>query len=528
MEVHYLSLVVMGLCGVWILLSVRARREYIDTVQNRIASRRLNMEELRTRMRDPATLQLLEQTLDSKVPRQTAYALEQLAGLDNYPLEPKLKQVADSPAPELRAVVYDLARARKFPELLDQAFEDIRAARPGSETQAVSAAVAYAVSMSPDSAALSKRLLDHPSFVVVARTLETIGDHSELTPELVTYEWLQAAATDPDPKRRELAALAVRSRGDQGTEVLHRLLRDPDFAVRDAALRTAGALQNRVYLESMIQALSSSRLRGAAIDALASYGSRIVGTLSDLLEDEKLPMGIRRQIPRVLRKIPHQRSVEVLLGAIGQPNLELRSAVLRALNRLRESNPKLDYGEEPVTRQILNEAKYYGELAATLAPFKKQDTRSTAATLLAKTLEERLHNTIERLFRLLGLRYPPKQIYAAYLAVHRGRPEELTAALEFLDNILERELKRILLPLLDYDAAQSANTPNVHLDVEEKDVPSALRDLMQSGDVWLVSCAMATAAELKVRQLAPEIKRVSQNAGTEVAQVAAPALAALA
>jgi AAA family ATP:ADP antiporter len=220
--------------------------------------------------------------------------------------------------------------------------------------------------------------------------------------------------------------------------------------------------------------------------------------------------------------------VDVLLAGIGQPNFELRSAVLRALNRLRETDPKLDYGEQSVTRQILNEARYYAELAAALEPFRKQEKPSTAATLLVKTLEERLHATIERLFRLLGLRYPPKQIYAAYLAVNRRRPDEYTAALEFLDNILERELKKLLLPLLDQDASHGAAASSVHLGVEEKDVPSALRDLMQSGDAWLVSCAIATAAELEVRQLAPEINRISQTAGAQVAQVAAPALAALA
>jgi AAA family ATP:ADP antiporter len=261
---------------------------------------------------------------------------------------------------------------------------------------------------------------------------------------------------------------------------------------------------------------------------LAGFGVRIVGTLSDVLNDETMPLSIRRQIPRVLRDIPDQRSVDVLIEAIGQKNLELRSAVLRGLNRLRESQSGLKYGPEFVGKQILNEARSYYELAAALAPFKRQEKPSTAATLLAKTLEERLRLTMERLFRLLGLRYPPKQIYAAYLAVNRRKADEFTTALEFLDNLLDRELKRVLLPLLDYDLSKGPSSANVHFGVLEKDVPTALRDLMNSGDEWLVSCAIATAAELNLRQLAPEIDRVSQSAGAQVAEVAAPALTVLA
>jgi AAA family ATP:ADP antiporter len=424
--------------------------------------------------------------------------------------------------------VYELARARKYPELLDRAYEEIRSAWPGSETEAVPAAVAYSLWVSPEAPALAQRLLDHPSYEVAAKALETIGEHPELLPELVTYEWLLAAARDRDPERRELAALAVRARGDEGTEVLHRLLRDESADVRRAAIGSAGALRNRVYVPAIIQALGSSQLRGAAIDALAGFGVRIVGTLSDVLNDETMPLSIRRQIPRVLRDIPDQRSVDVLIEAIGQKNLELRSAVLRGLNRLRESQSGLKYGPEFVGKQILNEARSYYELAAALAPFKRQEKPSTAATLLAKTLEERLRLTMERLFRLLGLRYPPKQIYAAYLAVNRRKADEFTTALEFLDNLLDRELKRVLLPLLDYDLSKGPSSANVHFGVLEKDVPTALRDLMNSGDEWLVSCAIATAAELNLRQLAPEIDRVSQSAGAQVAEVAAPALTVLA
>jgi ATP/ADP translocase/HEAT repeat protein len=528
MELHELSLVVIGLAGVWILLSMRARQEYIATVRNRLESRRLDLENMRISMRDPATVRLLEQTLESSMPRQAAYALTQLADLPGYGLEPKLKQLVESRHATLRAKVYELARARKYPDLLDRAYEEIRTTRPGAENEAVPPAVAYALTTSPDAPSLAQRLLDHPSYTVAAKALETIGEQPDLLPEIVTYEWLMAAARDRDPERRELAALAVRARGDQGTEVLHRLLHDQHAGVRKAAIASAGALQNRVYVEALIDSLASSRVRGAAIDALVNYGVRIAGTLSDVLNDERMPPSIRRQVPRVLRKIPHQRSVDVLIEAIGQRNLELRSAVLRGLNRLRESQPDLKYGPESVSKQILNEARSYYELAAALAPFKRQEKPSTAATLLVKTLEERLRLTIERLFRLLGLRYPPKQIYAAYLAVNRRKTEEFTTALEFLDNVLDRELKRVLLPLLDYDLSKGPASSAVHFGVIEKDVPTALRDLMHSGDEWLVSCAIATAAELNLRQLAPEIDRVSQSAGGQVAQVAAPALTVLA
>jgi AAA family ATP:ADP antiporter len=341
-------------------------------------------------------------------------------------------------------------------------------------------------------------------------------------------EWIRNAARDPNSQRRAMAAIAIRVRGDEGTEALHHLLQDDDPQVVTAAAKAAERLGNRMYVEPMIRRLGDVRVRGALIESLAAYGTRIVGTLGDLLEDADVPLSVRKQIPRVLRRIPDQRSVDLLLRLIDERNLGIRGAVLRALNGLRETAPNLDYGREPVTRQILNEARYYYELNAALAPFRDHNQPRTAAGLLVSTLEARLQQTIERLFRLLGLRYPPKDIYAAWLAVHRGDATDHTAAVDFLDSVLERDLKRILLPLLDSDDHLVVSGRDL-FGVELKSSEDAIRELLRAGDPWVVACSIATAVELKLRPLADEIAKLSDGtAGIEVAQVARAAVPALA
>jgi hypothetical protein len=51
---------------------------------------------------------------------------------------------------------------------------------------------------------------------------------------------------------------------------------------------------------------------------------------------------------------------------------------------------------------------------------------------------------------------------------------------------------------------------------------------MRSGDAWIAACAVATAAELGLRDLRPEIEPLSRKAGAEVVMVARSALATLA
>ena len=525
--VRYVAVIVMGFGVAWILLSIYAKREYIATVRKRLESRRLDLESGRISVKDPATIALLEQTAGAPNSRQATYALSLLADAPGYDPRPLLTRLAGSSLPDVRAKVYEMAASAGMPDFRDRANADIRFSGPATNRELVLNAVRYVLTNNADARPVAVLLLNHPNPVVVEGALLFLASTPDLAEELIGKQWLSAAVSSRDPMRRRLAAIALRPRGDRGTEVLHELLDDNDPAVLEAAFATAGALQNRAYLPYLIRSLPNPKLRGAAIQALAAYGTKIVGTLADLLEDSGVPLGVRLQIPRVLRLIPDQRTVEVLLRFINAPNLALRNAVLRALNRLRENAPDLDYGAKSVSEQLLAEAQGYYEMNAALKVFRERGTPHTPAGLLVATLEERLKATLERLFRLLGLRYPPRPIYAAYLAVSRGQRQEQAAALEFLDNILERDLRRILAPILDDPALLDQRGQDL-FGIQTPAPEIAIRQLIESGDEWLVSCAIATAAQLNLRGLVPEIDAVSSRADGDIPQVARDAMAVLA
>jgi hypothetical protein len=127
----------------------------------------------------------------------------------------------------------------------------------------------------------------------------------------------------------------------------------------------------------------------------------------------------------------------------------------------------------------------------------------------------------------LGLRYPPKDVYSAYLAVSKPAQYDSATALEFLDNVLDRHLKRVLLPLLD--APQNLLDHGQQLfGVRKLTLEEAIRTQIRSGDPWLTACAMAAAAELKIRSLSPDIIVVGQEGTAELSRVAQSAQAALA
>jgi AAA family ATP:ADP antiporter len=523
-----ISIVVMALCVPWVLLAHIARKEYVATIRKRIESRRLNFEEVRLNVTDGATVRLLEATAAGENPRQAAYALSLLADAPGYDVRPLLQKLVNAKALEVREKVFEAALARRDDVVLEQAINAIRAAQAGESAPLPRSVVPYALAVAPDRARLAADLLGDANLAVAAGAVDALRAEPELARSLMTREWLERMASSDDPRRRAVAAAACGTAGDQGTDILNRLIEDADAQTAGAACTAAGQSRNGAHLFALMSALDRPQLRGAAIPALAAFDSSICGQLSDVLQDDSKPVRLRRQIPRVLKSIADQRSVDVLLAASGHQDLSIRASILKALNRLREASPNLHFEKASVTEQILKEARHYFELYAALYPFRDTQVEGRrAAKLLARSIEDRLKQTLERVFRLLGLRYPPKEIYNVYRAVSRDNAEDYTAALEFLDNILERDLKRILIPLLDAPEHRMDRGREL-FGLEPLTAEEAIRELIRSRDPWLAACAMAAAADLQLRSLAPDIALAAGDSGAEISEVARSAEAALA
>jgi AAA family ATP:ADP antiporter len=531
MKIRGLSLVVMGFCVAWAIFAWMARNEYVASVRRRLDTRRVDLHLERITVTDAHMIALLESHATGENSHQAVYALTTLSEAPGYDIRPLLKSLADNPAHEVQDKVYELAGALKFDGLLDQALMQIQEEVIRRETQSVEAAphaaVAYALSVSSQRNTLAAELLNSRTPAIVYGTLDGLRNDVGLAKQLISPEWLAGMADSSDWRYRALAAKAIEVIGGEETEILHRLFEDTHPETAMAACRAAAAIQSRSYLSDLIRALGRSAVRGAAIDSLATYGPAICGSLSDVLLDEAVaPARLRVQIPRVLKKIPHQRSVDALFSALGQKNLTVRGAVLRALNSLRETT-ELHFDNAGLTEHFLSEAHHYFQLNAALQTLRKRDAAlRTATDLLIRSVESDLRESLERLFQLLGLRYPPKEIRATYRALSRPGTDEAAAAIEFLDSTLEPDIKRILLPLLD--------APEYTLDrgrelfgVEPTSLEDSLRSLIGSGDPWLRVCAVAAIGELKLQTLTPEIAQAAIDMDESVSDVARFAKGAL-
>jgi len=508
----------------WVILTVYAHREYVHTIRRRIEARRLDIGSAPINVEDADTIRLLEAAAESANARQAAYAISLLGETPSYDPEPLLLRLAGSPIDEVRTQVYEVARCRGAAVLIDHALAELQSV-PSSP--APHKAVVYLLTVSSDRVERARQLLDHSDPGIQEAVVEALAARPEAA-TILTNDWISGAAGDSDPRRRALAANAVAARCDREVEVIHALLADPDPSVAASACRAAGVVKDRAYIPGLVKLLADYRVRSAAIDGLAAYGSGICGTLGDMIDDDGLPLAIRANIPRVLKRSAHQRSVDVLLACYRHAEPAIRGEALKALTRLRQEAPSLSFGDPFLKQSVLNEAHRYYELFAAAAALKEHRNRAhSAVSLLARTLDERLRRTMDHLFQLLSFLYPVKEMQGTYLALTKRDRETHSAAIDFLDSVLDQDLKKVVVPI--FDAPERALERGKALfGIEPQDVESIIGILMQSDEQWIASCAIAAAGELKIRSLAGEVAKAVHRRDAAVSHVAAAAAAALA
>ena len=124
--------------------------------------------------------------------------------------------------------------------------------------------------------------------------------------------------------------------------------------------------------------------------------------------------------------------------------------------------PDLKIEERKIDEAFVEETRIYYEILQ-IASLQNPVGRSEADALLVRALDERLTLNLERVFRLLGLRYPPADIYNAYLGIVGSDKSRHASALEFLDNVVGRNMKKYLFPIVDRVSESVAISRGVEL-----------------------------------------------------------------
>ncbi len=488
LSIAQISLLSIVLICVWLGLSFATYREYVNSFRLALTKRTIDADLLTVSIKDEKTINSLIESLKSPNERQIVYALQLLDSVDGVDLIPHLQPLLQNNSPEVRLLTLQLINDRGDSSLLPE----IEPLLHDDEETIRREAVSFYARFSKDSTVNMLQTWLHDEYCDMrGAALYYVAQKPDLTSKLLRPELIQAFFNGGKTGRAQIADALGVLQDVNYHPYLKKLLEDSDPMVKTRAIISAGQSSAIELVPTLIQNLGDRNYRKVSREALAAYGDIVIENLSVKLTERSVPIDVRSRIPNVVGAIGSQHSVEVLLDNLLQCEESLRYQIIKALNKLRTSFPNLNF-DKRVDQALIDELKKYLRIQAILyRTEQKNDCPEHSFDLLRRALQERLDDYLERIFRLLGLRYPPRDIYNAYTATISTNREIRANAVEFLDNILSNNLKRVLLLIVeDLPIEQVLQQANGFLEVNITNYKDALENLMSDNDAWLRSCAL--------------------------------------
>jgi AAA family ATP:ADP antiporter len=514
-----------ALVAAWIVLIARMKKEYLNSFRLALEKRSIDLEQQSVDLKDQAVLDSIISVLKGNNERQILYALRLIENSKSELLVPHLSRLLSHPSREIKAQV--LGMILNYPGLDFTAEAHALAEDPDFEVQV--GAIRYLANKSSDKLVSVNQFLDSKNYRArcaalmyaasewnrdkdfkkrfnLKESLDTIGreldqqNFSSDEKESLKVNLAEALGTANDPELHPYLTSLL----DKGSP---RLV--------EAAVQSAGKTRGKEFIPFLIKSLNEKTIRKNARKALAEYGEQII----DVLEAQLSNNNLRIRIPGVLALIPSQKSVDILQKNLEDKDQAFRNEVLKALNKLRASSTTLKFNQEYIEKKVIHEATEYYEvhslyqrLKGLLSQKRGEPAVERAQQLLLKALQERLMQIMERIFRLLGLEYQPEDMFIAYRASVSSRKDLKANAVEFLDNVLNSNLKKYILPILEPAPAESLRfdgKKNVHDRIPSE--TESIHSILESDDKWLVVCALYLIAESKNRELASSAGKLLNN-----------------
>lgn len=512
------------LIGVWLAAAWQLRRGYVEAIQESIRSHRLEAERASMAALDRTAAKALSSQLVAADSRDILYALSVFEAERGRSVHTAVRDLLRHPLPEIR---------RRALQLLDDAGDvsvlpAVEAMLDDEDIDTRTDALLY-LSRHSDVDPLS-RVDDVGAFGDVAiraglvAFLSRVGPRGNPEAARAFLESMVAESSEAGVRTRREAAKLLRILPQSFDDLLEPLLDDPAPEVRREAVLAAGARRDPRFATILVRRLNEPDLAAVAAEALAQLGEAVVPLLAAVLNsDSETDHAVKREVPTALARIGTPTARDALTDHLLVADPQLRSRVIVALNKHVRSFPDLPIDvhavEMVLTAEVLGHYRSYQLLGSLTGAF---DDRTPVVGALRTSMEQE----VERIFRLLGLLWPDRDLHSAYVGVWSERASVRANAVEFLDNVLAPHLRSLIVPLFDPQIGMLERVARANrlLGTAVESQSHAIETLLSSADPWLRSCGAYAAGVRELRDLRPRLEALTLDSDALVRETALTSL----
>jgi len=257
---------------------------------------------------------------------------------------------------------------------------------------------------------------------------------------------VMAESQKSEVEKMELAkAIGLMSPDAPLTDRLVALIDDHSPDVSFYALKSAARLKKASYIPAIMSKLRDPSTREDAISALHKYGQAAMGALEENLKDSRRDLNLRKAVVETLARLGTKVAAFALAEELDQGAGELDAEIIDALDRIRTQKGDVQLPARVAKRKVISLVHRYCRAFLDLQELGPGADNEAARLRMERELEALFSD----IFKLLGLYYPQEEIRKAYQNIRTGTRNSIAYAVELLDNTLKRDLRDIILPLVE-------------------------------------------------------------------------------
>lgn len=493
----HLSLILIGLCAVWVVATFRLRREYVSTLARVLHRRRIRGEPLQ--VMDGDMLELVSAELESDHDENVLYAVELLETAEYERLDQVLIELLYHESVDVREEILRLIEVHEVTEAIPRVREIIADSSQSERVRGRALRVAGTLSDEIYPEVMEAMHDESPEL----RRGALVGLLKSGSIEGIVYagaELLEdlrsASAGDRLFASQVLRDAEIPSFYRQAIQ----LLNDPDVRVRIGAIDAAAKMGHPPLWPLVVDTLQEPELAGAASHALIEAGVQAVPSLLRGFERHAKDHTFRLSVLRILGLIGNDEAMDYLANLVHDPSRAIRHAALGTLSK--SAFPLSTSQTQSFRTQLRAEVRECGVLFIV-----ESDLGETVrGDPLLRAVKEEIRGTQHRIFLLLAPLFPSQDVLGAWESFRSEDKTRRAYALEFLDNLLTNEDRAWIFPVLeDLPESDRLDAIGRDQDTDRLTHQDRLQWAMEAEELstWTKICAKHTAHSLGLSEDPP-------------------------
>jgi len=497
----------------WILLGYKAKKEYVNIFRTSLQRMIVDTESVELKLNEPSILSLIKETLTGGNDSQKLHTLILLENTDVEPVAKELKKLLRHPNSKIRLKALKLLQGVKSKSWI----EDVKKLLHDDDPEIRVETIYYlCLHSNDDPSSVIDSYLQDDDLRHQTAALGCTCKHGETQisfPNPEIFDKILNNLPDKEKDRVVIKAQVAEALGfinDDSLAIRHlsELLKDSNRMVVTKALKSIAKLKLDRMISDLLEMFESMEYTVEIRRTLASFGEDYGVLYKNKFLDSSLNMIIRKQIPGIFYHQPCKKAIRHLEDMVEVDEPDLRYHVIKTMNKIQRKYPELEPDKSRLRNCLRSESQnYFSKLA-----IKSIQPKYQPNNILLRALSEKMDQTLERMFRLLGLIYDQRDLYSSYLALKSFSPGNRSAALEFIDNILVPEDRKYIFPLIDDISDEKKMEIGYRLfDIEKQPYDKALKILLEGDDRWLKTCAVYSVSPVCPADLQDKVKQMTKT-----------------